>query len=350
MSESVPVQPPPSQLPPLDPLPAIIPFASVNLLAGASGVGKTCLTAWLATRFRDCLPIFGQQPNPVAKIAYLCLDRGWRSTKVWLERVGYPDIAYYSLTDDATFDINRLYNKRARVQIFRECLDRLELIPNSLVFVDPIALFMGGNLNDYDTCAVALIGIRRICEELGITIFGLSHASKQKNDKADQYKRLQDRILGSAAQHGYGDTQMYLASPDETGKPYYTFLLHPHLAKPREIFLDRAEDTGLFFAAGTLHEVEAPAAIPSTDTPSPLDAQINEDPYLPTIYDLIADEAPGTTTGTILDAARATLNISRATTFRVINLLAQAGWIVSLGRGRWKRVLPLRLCVAPQKP
>lgn len=325
-------------VPPQDPLPGVIEHASVNLLAGASGVGKTCLTSWLLTRFRDNLPIFGHQPNPIPKIAYLCADRGWSSTRQWFVRAGFPDVSHYSLTDDLSFEPGRLEQKRQLVPVLRESLAKLNpLPPGSLVVVDPIALFMGGNLNDYQSCAVSLVRIRRICLELQITILGLCHASKQKNDRKEQYKRLQDRIMGSAAQHGYGDTQMYLASPEETGEKFYTFLWHPHLSEPKTFKLGRDQATGLFIP------YEEEEDVTGNTPPLSVEDQINTNPHILAIHELITDVDPGTATADILTNAQATHQISRSSAFRALNLLAQAGWVQSIGRGRWRRLLPLQI-------
>lgn len=236
--------PSPSQAYP-DPIPGIISFCSVNLLAGASGVGKTCLTAGVCTAMRDGTPLFGHPVNKPSAVGYVCADRGWMSAAYWLEKSGFRDIKFYSLADDSTFSPARLRNKASLVGILGECLDKLALPEGAFVVTDPLALFMGGNLNDYQSCAIALIEIRRLCYKRKITLLGLAHASKQKADKREQYRRLQDRILGSSAQHGYGDTQMYLASPEETGEKFYTFLWHPHTA-PAEVFPLGRNDQGMF--------------------------------------------------------------------------------------------------------
>jgi hypothetical protein len=233
----------------LDPLPGIIPFASINLLAGAPGVGKTALSAWMLSRFRDCLPIFGRQPNPLAQVAFIGADRSWSSTGQWFAAAGYGDIPHYSLPDDRGYPKKKLRAKGARIEVLKHCFDQLDktygLPWGSLVQVDPIALFMGGNLIDYDACMVACLEMREICQERGLTIFGTAHSSKQKADKKEQYARLQDRILGSAALFGFSDTQMYLAAPQETGEKHYTFLWHPH-HEPGEVFPLGRNAAGLF--------------------------------------------------------------------------------------------------------
>jgi hypothetical protein len=231
---------------PPDPLPPILLGGSVNLLAGAPNLGKTALLAWMLRQFRDGGPIFGYTPSPPPTIAIISVDRSWgQSSKLWFDLVGYPDIRHYSLQDDLTFQIDRLGFKQQRMAILAECLDRLALPWGSLVALDPAAPFLGGNLLDYDACMVACTKIRRLCLQRGLTILGLSHAGKLKSNPKDRYQKLEDRIIGSAAQFGYTDTAMYLASPEETGEPFYTFLWAPHHA-PKAFFKLARTDEGLF--------------------------------------------------------------------------------------------------------
>src|SRR5262245_9379595 len=229
-----------------DPLPDIIPFGGISLLAGAPNVGKTALLAWIARCFRDRALLFGHQPNALPAIGIINADRGWaKGAGGWFRRVGFADIRVYSMSDDRFFDRKRLRRRFDRSSLLIEFIDKLQLPPGSLVLVDPIGMFLGGNLNDYDTCAVACHEIRFALEQRGLTLLGTAHSSKIKADKRERYLRLQDQILGSTAIFGFTDTQMYLASPEETGEPYYTFVWHPHMAKVELHMLSRDEQ-GLF--------------------------------------------------------------------------------------------------------
>ena len=293
-----------------DLIPGVLSFGSVNLLAGASGVGKTCLTAYLLTQIRAGLPVFGHVVTPPTAVGYVCADRGWASARYWLTKAGTQDIPFYSLADDASFGPSRLRNKGALVQILGECIDKLALPPGAFVVVDPLALFMGGNLNDYQSCAIALIEIRRLCAARNIPLLGLAHASKQKADKREQYKRLQDRILGSAAQHGYGDTQLYLASPEETGEKFYTFLWHPHTS-PAEVFPLGRDPHGMF--------------LPWDQAPEVLEE------------DTLLEHIPSTEEGLSFGELVLVSNLSRATVHRRLQSLLQEGRIDRVGHGCYRR-------------
>jgi hypothetical protein len=229
-----------------DPLPKLIPAYGISLLAGAPNVGKTALLASLARAFRDGTPFFGHQPTTVPAIGFVNADRGWkRGAGEWFGRVGYPEIRFYSMTDDRSFDPRSLRKKWERTLRLAEFVDRLKLPPKSLLFVDPVGFFLGGNLLDYDGCAVACLEIRSMLRDRELSLMGAAHTSKLKADKRERYVRLQDQILGSTAVLGFSDSVFVLAAPEETGRSYYTFLLHSHVAAPEFVMLERDEQ-GLF--------------------------------------------------------------------------------------------------------
>lgn len=299
------------QFPP-DPIPTIIPGASVNLLAGAPGAGKTALSSWIMCQFRDNLPIFGHQPTPIPKLGIICADRSWaQSTSKWFALAGYGDIPHYSLLDDDEFSVRRLRQKQERVTILEACLDKLFLPWGSLVLVDPLALFLGGNLLDYDTCLVACAEIRGACRRRGITIIGTAHASKQRADKNQRYLRLQDRIAGSVALFGYTDTQMYLASPAEIEEEFSVFHWSPHHAVSQDFKLTRA-DNGLF--------------IPYEGKEGDLVWEAR------TLLTIIAESPTLTKLTDIVPIAEVQFGWSRSKVYRYVGDLVQAHLLIRVGR------------------
>jgi hypothetical protein len=218
----------------------------VSLLSGAAGLGKTALLATIAKAFKHGAPVFGHQPGAIAEVGIIVADRGWdRGARVWFDRAGFPDVKHYSMPDDPGFDPRCLRKKFERTARLGEFIDRLALPKRSLLFCDPIGLFLGGNLLNYDDCAVACHEIRVLLRNRELTLIATAHSGKLKVEKKDRYARLQDQILGSSALLGFTDTQMVLASPEETGQPYYTFLWVPHLAPPETFLLERDQD-GIF--------------------------------------------------------------------------------------------------------
>jgi hypothetical protein len=240
----------PSRVALTDPLPDIIPAGGISLLAGAPGVGKTALLASLARDLKRGRPVFGHQPSPIPEVGIVIADRGWdRGAEFWFSRVGYAEIPHYAMADDTLFDPRSLRRKFERTQRLFEFIDRLKLPPGSVVIVDPLSLFLGGNLMDYDGCAVACHEIRALLRQRGLTMLASAHSAKLKADKKDRYLRPQDQILGTTALIGFCDTSAYLASPEEIGKTFYMFLWQPH-AVPLETFQLERDDQGLFVPYG----------------------------------------------------------------------------------------------------
>lgn len=283
------------------------------MLAGASGVGKTCLLSWMLAELAAGRPIFGHPTSPPVGIGYICADRGFRTSEYWFQKHGTVITAAYTPVEDLSFNPALLRNRFRLVTVLEGFLTSLQLPPGSLVVVDPLALFLGGNLNDYMSCAVACIEIRRLCQRLELTLIGTAHASKQKSDAKSQYQRLQDRILGSAAQLGYADTQMYLASPEETGERFYTFLWHSHTA-PAELFPLGRDQEGRFlsWADSTVSEEEGK------------------------ILSLITTDPDGTTFKTLVELSE----VPRATVHRYLQALITDGRVAKVGHGRYRKLQP----------
>lgn len=247
------------------PLEPVLLAGSVNLLAGTSGVGKTAFLAFLAKQLSHQSPVFGVPPSlqqPPYQ-AYIGTNRSWvHSSSKWFNLEGLGHLKHYSLVDDKPFKKRRMKGKADRLAVLTECLARVSpngksFPPGSLVYVDSLALFLGGNLLDSDATAVALLEVRELCQDLGdVALIGTMDASKPKSDKKQGYARLQDHILGSTSLYTYSDTQMFLASPEELGKKTYTFLWAPHHCKSKTFSLSR-DDAGRFLSEETTAEVAA---------------------------------------------------------------------------------------------
>lgn len=320
-----------------DPLPPIILGGSINILAGASGTGKTALLVQWAVAFRDRGMLLGHQCQPVTDIGVITADRSWVTgwgeraegeiqygTRRWFELAGWPDIPHYSLQDDRNFRASRLRKKADRVGILADNLAQLGLRPYGLCFIDPITPYLGGDLNNYDACFSALTEVRALTRDLKLTIIGGGHAGKQTADPRRRYIRPQDRIAGSTALLGYSDTQMYLSAPCELGRDvtHYALDVTGHHAPPMTFTLER-QPNGLF-------SVPVPASLPS-DTPQ----TIPKDDLL----SWLPEEGEGAKFLDILEIAAqdARLNISRSTLRRWLDQLIDEGLIEKVGHGRYRR-------------
>jgi len=292
-----------------DPIPGIISFGTVNILAGTSNVGKTCLLSSILARLRVGREVFGAATNAPPAIGFVSVDRGSATARHWLGLAGCADLPLYNLVEDFNFPLVRLRNRVQLVTVLEGFIQHLALPPGGIVVVDPVTLFMG-NANDYQACAIACLEMRRMCQRHALTMLGTAHAGKQAADAKAQYKRLQDRILGSAAQLGYGDTQMYLASPVETGEKFYTFLWHPHTREAQTFLLGRDQD-GMF--VDWLEGIQA--------------KQEGK------ILAAITEAEEGTSFAEILINSE----VPKTTTFRYLQELLKEGRILKVGHGRYRK-------------
>ena len=320
---------------PPDPLPPILLGGSVNILAGASGTGKTALLASWLKALKEGKPFFpGYAPPPgaIKSISVISADRSWaQSGKKWFDLVDWGNINCYSIQDDFGFKIERLRRKSERTAILGECMNALGYpegrANHAVICVDPLGLFLGGNLIDYDTCLVACSEIRRLCISRSVTIIGLAHASKQLADPKRRYLRMQDRLAGSTALYGYSDTQMYLAAPEEISAAHYGFYWNPHHS-PAETFTLRRRDDGLFHPPERLIEAEPPLPrIPEPPRAELLRWITVEGVLFGNLYDF-AQQHP------TLDAP------SERTLRRWLTTLIDEGAIAKTGHGKYKRVRP----------
>lgn len=259
-AQIIPPPPPPVALEPPavphpDPLPGIIPAGSVCTISGASGVGKTALLAGWVKAWQDGTAICGHQVGHVPAIGMISTDRPWRDHQGWFDKAGCEPIRHYSLHDDDAFNWDQLRDWRSVPAVFAQHVDRLELPPGSLLIVDPLPLYVAGRLIDYKDAAIGMAHIGRVIRARQLTLLGVFHVAKEKGNKAANYLRPQDRILGSGGQIGYSETAIYLMAPDESGQDYYQVGWVPH-QRPAESFRLERDHQGLFLEVDTLAATE----------------------------------------------------------------------------------------------
>jgi hypothetical protein len=230
----------------------VLPAQQLHLIAGAPGAGKTAFVFWLLAQLRDGKKVFGLETRKPAFIGFIASDRTWDSHERWAQTVGYADIPKFSVVDDPTLSLEKLDDKKVSKHVeflrmlIQKCNGGEDPPRDSLLILDPISLFIGGDMNRYLSVFRHMIEISQMCKAQGWTILATAHASKQKGSKDERYVRPQDRILGTAAFLGCAGTVCYLATPEETEDeidPEFTWA--PHHAPMATMRLFRNPKTGL---------------------------------------------------------------------------------------------------------
>jgi hypothetical protein len=300
-----------------DPIPGIIPFGTLTVVAGAPGVGKTAMLAEWIVRWRDGKTICGKQTHKPTAFYYIAADRQWQSHQIWFDAAGYPDIPHYSLADDDLFDLNRLRFPQYAWSCFEDCFKSLSPIPGSHVFVDPASpLFISGDPNRARDVAVSMLRFSRLCRTHALNITCAAHFGKQKNDSKEQYTRPQDRIAGSGAFSGFSDTQIYMVDPCLPHQPYHVLGWVPRHSAPEEFNYVRG-DKGLF--------------IPYQD--------YVEETQLEQILECVPFE-PLSTEGIINHVRAGYPDFSQRTIERKLTILLKQHRIVKVRRGVYQRTKP----------
>lgn len=265
-----------------DIIPAYLPACQVHLFSGASGAGKTALTFSLLQALATQTTFLGMKARTPAFVGYVAADRTWNDHRIWLQTVGLSDLPYYSIVDDRHVTGEALRSRKFgnRFQLLKRCIAGMlvkqclaspfdsvdvalrKLPKDAFIVVDPISVFLGGDLLKYDLVFTHMLDLSQFCIEYQCTIFGIAHAGKQKNDPSQRYTRPQDRIVGTTAQTGCAGTTMHLAPESETGKPWYEFAIVPHHAEAKGLKL-RRKSNGLF---EHISDEEVPLVAPPIET------------------------------------------------------------------------------------
>ena len=293
-----------------DPIPHILPFGSINLFAGASGVGKTIMLAeWLA-RMRDGRSICGHPSNPPTAFGYVAADRDWSTYAEAFRCAGFPEIRHLTLSES---DID--WRKDSPTELLISCLDTLDLPRGAFLVIDPGSpLFIIGDPNRQKDVARTCLYWRRAVRERLLTLLALANIGKRRKDPTDGYARPQDRIAGSGAFVAHTDTQVYMEEHEtEAGVRVLGWV-------PRRY---TAEEFQFTFDTSTM--LWRPSVAPAPDAPRPKAAEIELRHAL--MLDLIPPEG-GIETGDLLEMIQARLGVSRATFFRDLAALKSEGRII----------------------
>ncbi len=293
---------------------------SVNLLAGASGSGKTSLvSSWIA-RFLTGRTIFGHATHcPPDKLGVIAADRGTDSYQSWFKQHQVTDVPFYNVCEDPEIVPERFIGTASQLaELLIQSIALLELGPRALIVVDPLAPFIAGDLSSYKPSMVALMRLRKVCEALDVTLLGNVHTAKETAEKT--YKYPEERILGSMGLRGYSDAQMYLERPDhENDEKHHLFGWRPHNAPPEVFRLMMDQKTGVF----------------SLDT----EGTTEREQHKVYVCSLIPVDEEGMPTAEIKQAAMDHLRIKEPLAKKYLYELEDDGKIERVRHGFWRRTV-----------
>ena len=198
----------------------ILPSGEVHLLGGPSGGGKT---TWLFQMLMDWSagrPIFGKASHPVPYI-YISTDRSKRGVKRTLKRMGLREDAIpfvSTITDD-------LGNIEAIINLFIEKRPEIRLLViEGLTGLLPPTTGKGSD-GGFTHVRRFLTHLSHLCEKYDITILGIVHSPKAKEDS--QYLRARDRVMGSSAWSAYTETIILIEPVDANAPSVRRLMLLP---------------------------------------------------------------------------------------------------------------------------
>jgi len=195
------------------------------MLAGASGSGKTTVALQCVRQMQDDLPNWLGLHG--AGVAWITADRAAEQTVKKAKDIGIEIVEFYDLVGDNSIPIPKLrgWLKQNPDGLLNHILRRFKKTYDILV-IDPIGVFIGGDMNSYQDVLISLLPISRRAHEKRIAILGITHSPKQSQGHG--YGKPQDLILGSNAFQGYCDTLHILL--DKPGDPIKTLYTRSHTA------------------------------------------------------------------------------------------------------------------------
>ena len=158
-----------------------IPYGKLTLLEGDPGLGKSALTIDLAARVTRGIALPGGEPFEPATVIFLCAEDGVADTiRPRLEAaVGDPELVY-------ALDTRQLAPLPSFPQSAWQLQEEIVATGARLVIVDPLAAFLGAEINSYRDQDVrrALAPLAQIAEATGAAIVVVRHLTKNSGSSS----------------------------------------------------------------------------------------------------------------------------------------------------------------------
>lgn len=285
----------------------IFPAREVHVIAGPSGGGKTTWLIQFIHEWQKGEKFHGHASHPVPFL-YISADRSLESVERLFERMRLPF---------AGFPIISLEQIRSHNNLALTIRDLCKEHPSvRVLFIEGLQSFTpDGRLNDYKTVSHFLVQLILLCRELNLTLIGVAHTAKTKEDET--YRNPRQRINGSVAWAAFTETIVVIEPiiADDPNNSTRSVMILPRNAPERAYQVE--------FRDGRLVEKLRAATAAQR------------------LQNWLTEQAPGTqfTSSEIMSAT----SIRSATTFRVeIELAAARKLVEQIGHGSY------RVCSASQ--
>lgn len=228
----------------------ILPARELHLVAGPSGAGKTTWMIKMIDQWRQGQSIFGHASHP-RPFMYLSLDRSRAGVLRIFDRLKIDHKNFHVFVPKA----NSNNQKLALAQLLKGLIQQH---PDVRVFF--IEGFQSrtpdGKMNDYKVVAHFLLELQQLCEEHNITIIGVAHASKAKQD--EKYLNPRERVNGTVAWAAYSETIIVVEpeDPDDPENRNRRVMLLPRNAR-EQVFLMENKDGTLVEKTSTQNPVQS---------------------------------------------------------------------------------------------
>lgn len=181
----------------------IWPRRRVNLIAGASGAGKTRFMAPQLFALLDGKPILGRSVEKLDRISYVACDRTSEDACDTMSDMGYDPkrLHIYSFMDnEVEWQLNKV----------------VEAVPfhTQLIYIEAIgALVPHGKINDYHEVLRFGRSVNKVIRQTGSEVLGSTHVPKLKKDEGFKHER--ENIFGAASWAGIAGTIVVVEEQDD---------------------------------------------------------------------------------------------------------------------------------------
>lgn len=282
----------------------IFPVKTVNLIAGASGVGKNTLMLQIQEEWTAARLVFGYPSTP-APFCFVACDQPLATLRDQMRQLGIDpaDVPHISLTACTKRDDRNL---ESALQFARGVRPQAKVL-----FIDGFASLCSGRINDAKDVTNFLIDASRFCQEENVTIIGTVPSSKAR--EGEGYTSPRDRIAGSVMWSAGAHTKIVIEQThaNRVSDPFRTVFLYARGLPPRTMQYQFDADGHLLYR--------------------------NDGEVLPSLDAWLASRQPGDTihSADLLEAARAN-GISRSALYRWLEDQTTLGTLIRLERGTYQ--------------